>query len=647
MFSFLNPLMLFGLIAGAIPLIIHFLTKRKTQRFFWGSIRFLKEMEENKRSRINIDFFLLLLLRILIILFFCAALARPLASLGFLRLGKKEAKTVIFLIDNSYSMGYREGGDTLFSKAKKKAKKIIAGISMDDEANIIFFNEKPSIRVSDFTNNKQTLNNILQNEELSFAKTKGQSALDLANELFGKSKNSRKILYILSDFQKNGFSEIHLIGEVEIVPIIFKPKEISNLMVTDIEFPDYISAKNITRINVRLKNIGKEKKTRLALYLEKNKIGEIAMALKNDSKEDAVFFYSFPEKGVYKGFVEIEGGDGLKIDNRFYFRVEVMDPLRVLLLTDNKDGDEENFYIKQAFFGAKDSPIILETASVNPGTKKNESVIPSGSEESVCEERFLPSVEMTRLVGRTDEKISYFSAVIINNVSKIDERLQDALLKFANSGGGVLISLGNNISIKDYNENSSLLPAVPKFKIGSEEEAGKYFKITYFDKSHPIFSIFTAESFASSRFYSFYMVGAIHESPLHSHVLAGFDDGVPFIVEKKIGAGKVLLFTSPLDSDWSDFPLRPNYLPLLHQAVYYLAGARSSTPTLNFSPEESDLSYISDDEINKKLVGAIHESPLHFGSKKVTNVKEEISSIFLLLVLVLLIFENIISNKKC
>ncbi|MFH1287641.1 MAG: lysophospholipid acyltransferase family protein [bacterium] len=38
------------------------------------------------------------------------------------------------------------------------------------------------------------------------------------------------------------------------------------------------------------------------------------------------------------------------------------------------------------------------------GGNNNENVIPSGSEESVCEERFLPSVEMTRLVGRNDKR---------------------------------------------------------------------------------------------------------------------------------------------------------------------------------------------------------------------------------------------------
>lgn len=363
MFLFLNPLMLFGMAAGSIPLIIHFLTKRKTQRVFFGSLRFLKEMEGSKKSSINIDFLLLLFLRILIISLFCAALARPLL--------KKKAETVVS-----------------------------------------------------------------------------------------------------------------------------KPKE---TMVTS---------------------------------------------------------------------------------------VEVMRPLRVLLITDSEDSDEENFYIKQAFFPAKDSPVVLKAVSL---TKLDYSAFQS------------------------------FHVIILNNLSRIDKKLQSELLKFANSGRGILVSLGNNVSIKDYNENSSLLPAIPKFKIGNEEETDRSFKVTYFDKSHPMFKIFTDESFASSHFYSFYIVGAVCEPPLQ---LAGFDDGSPFIVERKIGTGKVLLFTSPIDLSWSNFPVSPNYLPLLHQAVYYLAKPEKSVGATRWVAREEG------DSPNRPYI------------------KKEISSIFLLLVLVLLIFEYILSNKK-
>ena len=241
-------------------------------------------------------------------------------------------------------------------------------------------------------------------------------------------------------------------------------------------------------------------------------------------------------------------------------------------------------------------------------------------------------------------------------------KLQAALLEFMNSGGGILINLGNNISVKDYSRNSILLPAKPQFKIGSEEEVNKYFKITYFDRMHPIFKIFTAESFSSSHFYSFYSSKVNLLDP-NTRVLAGFDDGSPFVIEKNTGAGKVLLFTSSLDANWSDFPLRPNYLPLLYQVVYYLAqpkglkqrqlisegefygripGIKDDNIAFNLSPEEADLSYIPGEDMNKKIAG------INSNSKKinqVTTFKEEISGLFLLLVLILLIFENIISNK--
>ncbi|MEW6088789.1 MAG: BatA domain-containing protein [bacterium] len=634
MFSFLNPLLLFGLIAGAVPLIIHFLTKRETRKIFFGSIRFLKELEENKRSRINIDFLLLLLLRILIIVFFCAGLARPLTSFGFLGLGNKEAKSIIFLIDNSYSMGYRDTGNTLFLKAKKKAEEIIDGLSLNDEAGIIFFNEKPVRQSIGFTNNKQTLDNILQNTGLSFAKTGMQNALEAANEFFAQAKNSKKELYILSDFQKNGFSDIQSVKGIKVIPLVFRPGVPSNITVTGMEFPNYISSKNTTRINFHIKNTGEEKKLHAILYLEKNKIGETDITIKDDSEGTAVFFYSFPEKGRYKGFLEIEGSDNLKADNRYYFCVEAMKPLQVLLLAGNKENGEENFYIKQALSSTGDSPIILKDLSVE---KSDYGVFQS------------------------------FPVVILNNLPRIDRKLEEALLKFANAGGGILISLGGNISIKDYSGYSSLLPAKLQFKIGSEEETSKYYKIMSFDKSHPVFKIFTAESFASTHFYSFFGTET-NLLDLNTRVLARFDDGYPFVIEKKTGLGKVLLFTSSLDSGWSDFPLRKNYLPLLHQAVYYLSQSQELKKrqvilegeffdkepgidlikqpddyiALNLSPEEADLSYVLKDEIDKRL-----ESK-NLDLKDINPVlapKEEISGIFLLLVLILLVLENIISNK--
>src|SRR5262249_54442838 len=65
-------------------------------------------------------------------------------------------------------------------------------------------------------------------------------------------------------------------------------------------------------------------------------------------------------------------------------------------------------------------------------------------------------------------------------------------------------------------------------------------------------------------------------------VLARFDDGGVAMAERRVGSGRVLVWTSPLDDSWSvDFPKAKLFLPLLHQAVMYLA--EYTEPTTSFT----------------------------------------------------------------
>jgi hypothetical protein len=54
-------------------------------------------------------------------------------------------------------------------------------------------------------------------------------------------------------------------------------------------------------------------------------------------------------------------------------------------------------------------------------------------------------------------------------------------------------------------------------------------------------------------------------------LLARFDDGAAAFVERRVGSGRVLAFTSTLDGDWNDLPRHAMFLPLLHETVKYLA----------------------------------------------------------------------------
>ena len=50
-----------------------------------------------------------------------------------------------------------------------------------------------------------------------------------------------------------------------------------------------------------------------------------------------------------------------------------------------------------------------------------------------------------------------------------------------------------------------------------------------------------------------------------------FDNGEAALMEREVGKGRVLLFTSSLDTEWNNFPLQVLYVPLMQEILRYLA----------------------------------------------------------------------------
>ena len=58
-----------------------------------------------------------------------------------------------------------------------------------------------------------------------------------------------------------------------------------------------------------------------------------------------------------------------------------------------------------------------------------------------------------------------------------------------------------------------------------------------------------------------------------AHVLIGASAETPFLLSRRFGDGRILMFTVSADRIWSDLPLSPFFLPLIQQAVRFAAGA--------------------------------------------------------------------------
>ena len=107
--SFINPLFLFALAAGILPILIHRLTRRKAFTKKFSAVRLLIQSQQNMARPQRLKHFLLLTLRILAVVTLVFLVARPILIQPGLLATSGEGATVI-LLDNSASMGYRDEG---------------------------------------------------------------------------------------------------------------------------------------------------------------------------------------------------------------------------------------------------------------------------------------------------------------------------------------------------------------------------------------------------------------------------------------------------------------------------------------------------------------------------------------------------------
>ena len=137
--NYLNPAMLFGMAALAIPIIVHLLNRRRFRKVPWAAMRFLQVSLERNQRRMKVEDWILLLLRLAIVALLALALARPAADwLDSQSLGSKIASTVI--IDSSGSMGRTDEGSekTRYEIARSYGTEAIKTLPRGSAASIIF-----------------------------------------------------------------------------------------------------------------------------------------------------------------------------------------------------------------------------------------------------------------------------------------------------------------------------------------------------------------------------------------------------------------------------------------------------------------------------------------------------------------------------
>jgi hypothetical protein len=91
------------------------------------------------------------------------------------------------------------------------------------------------------------------------------------------------------------------------------------------------------------------------------------------------------------------------------------------------------------------------------------------------------------------------------------------------------------------------------------------------DRNHPALESFRGArsgDFTSARYHRYRTLSQASTDA----VLARFDDGSVALAERRVGDGRVLVFSSTFDGYWNDLPVQPVFLPLVQSLVRHAAG---------------------------------------------------------------------------
>lgn len=555
---FTNTLMLAAMAALGIPILIHLLLKRKKKRLPFSTIRFFQQQDEQSSRRRKLRNWLLLALRLLIVSLLVLAFSRPYRRQSQAAAAGQKQHRVVFVLDRSASMLATETEGQRWALAKDRIQKVLSGLNADDTAALVECATHADV-VSGFAPPAaiaQALRNLAPAYGTSSLAEGLQQALRL---VAGSGPNTVSTVYLVSDLQKSACRTLSSCPipqslEVKLLPVGDVSSPNLAIVQLDTGAQDGVSPK------ATVANFSDEDSPSATFDFAIDDQSVISRVLRLKAGASTNVDLSIPplKPGWHDLKASLRTRDALEADNTRYSCRFIPEPAQVLVIEANGAArvfQQETFFLMSALDPGKDS-----TNSV-PG--------PFNAAQAA------PDALTAKL--DTSRSGSPWNVVVLPGLKDLPVGSGRALSAFVEGGGGLVLFLGEAMSANRYNtELGNLLPA----RIGSPEpmpELGAPWRIADYDTNSMVFSAFRPPNSGDLRIPGFtkrYSLDPVDGSSR----LAYFDDGVPLLVTRPVGRGRVALVNTSADTAWNDWPKHKTFVPFLHGLAKYVAQKSSHEP---------------------------------------------------------------------
>ncbi|MBK9473966.1 MAG: BatA domain-containing protein [bacterium] len=544
--SFLNPGLLFGAAAAALPVILHFLSRRRVRRESFSDLRFLEQAQSRQARSLGVRRWLLLLLRVLALLLLVAGAAGPRwGGLG----ATSGAGSYLFVIDASASSGARRGPGTVLDAATADAAAMIAQLPAGATVQVIVAGSRTEALFGDWLPAGSAAAGALG----ALAATDG--GFDLAAVFREAARQAARA--------PGAPVDVVLLGDLQSVPSdpawpdavrALRQARDSRVLLRDVA-PDRGEAGGVVEVRVPRRAlrpgeailvgarvVAAREGEVFTLDLDGRAVAEATATGPAGRPQDVDFALTVPGPGLHTGIVRKES-DVLAADDRRPFVLVVPPRLDVLVVHGpDRPGDGPA--------GRGGWRYLAEALS--PGGGPGPFAVSSQSSDAV-----------------TTGALAAAGVVVLVDPESLGRAGLDALVARLGAGGGVLLAAGDPLVVAHLDD--VLLPALGlPVGVRPETAVGEGVHARIVDASHPLFAGFddaarrACEDIRWRRW--------LGHVPDGSRVVLELAGGEPLLLERESGDGRLAVLATHFGPDAGDLSRSPLAVPLLQRLCAWLGG---------------------------------------------------------------------------
>jgi hypothetical protein len=519
--SFLSPLFLIGALAAAVPVLLHLFHRRTDVVVDFPAVSMLTRAPVQHHRRRQLRELILLALRVAALVLLAVSFARPYVAGAVAPLS---AAVTVVALDTSMSMS----SPGQFARAQQAARDAVDAAPASDAIALIAFADAATV-VAPPTSDRGAVQAAIGRATVGAGGTRYRTVLAAASELIGTGDGR---VTVITDLQRSGWDANDEGGlpdgvDLRVVPIA---RPAGNLAVTSAARRDRV-------IVATIQNYGPEAaESTVRLVVDGKPVASATAAIAPQAATDIELRGSFGDAGA--AAVVVDDATGYQADNTRFITLDPPPALPVAVLVADPTGATGGIYVERALAVADEGREFAVTVA-------------DGRELSKW----------------TAGELARHGALFVLGTRTLDRAGRDLVKAYLAGGGQVMLTLGPDV------DPATLADVVgADLGVSPAPVRGSGATLVASDSRHPIFRPFLIPS------------GALGDVQVDQHrrlnsqdgrtVLARLSGGDAALTEQMVGTGRLLVFTSDLDNQWSRFPLHPSFVPFAVETARYLTHGR-------------------------------------------------------------------------